>query len=107
MDQAGCIVACTALRDAPDDASEQHTQVLLGDILVVHGRAGEWAEVTVPDGYRGFVGAAALGQPGGGAAHVVVDPGAPGRFLGSWLDQPADATEPLAQARAAGTGQAV
>jgi cell wall-associated NlpC family hydrolase len=107
MARAGCIVACAPLRAAPDDGSEQHTQVLLGETLEVHGEAGDWLEVTVPDGYRGFVRAQALGPAGGEPAFVVVEPEADGRFLGTWLDAPAPSTEELVAARAAGSGQAV
>src|SRR3954453_20176962 len=109
MGRAGCIVACAPLRAAPDDASEQHTQLLLGDVVDLHSPLGasEWAEVTAPDGYRGFVRCSALGPAGGAPAHVVTELEAEGRFLGSWLDAPATATEPLGEARAAGSGAEV
>jgi cell wall-associated NlpC family hydrolase len=109
MGRAGCIVACVPLRAAPDDASEQHTQLLFGDLVELHSPldAAEWAEVTAPDGYRGFVSSSALGAAGGEPAFVVTEPEADGRFLGSWLEAPAAATEPLDAARAAGSGGAV
>lgn len=102
-------MACAPLRDGPDDGSEQHTQVLLGEVVEVHGPThdGAWLEVTVPDGYRGFVRAEALGPAGGEPAFVVTEPEADGRYLGSWLDAPAAGTEALADARAAGSGRAV
>ena len=50
-----CAAPFAPLRDRPDEASEQHTQVLFGDRLAVHREAGDWLEVTAPDGYRGYV----------------------------------------------------
>jgi gamma-D-glutamyl-L-lysine dipeptidyl-peptidase len=109
MAVAGCIVACAPLRDGPDDSTEQHTQVLFGDVVQVHSQrnGAEWLEVTVPDGYRGFVRASALGPAGGEPSHVVTEPEAGGRYLGSWLDAAAEGTQRIADARAAGNGQAV
>jgi gamma-D-glutamyl-L-lysine dipeptidyl-peptidase len=107
MSRAGCIVAYAPLRDQPDDGSEQHTQVLLGEVVLVHRQAGEWVEVTVPDGYRGYLRRSALGPPEGPAAYVVVEPEAGGRYLGSWLSAPGEGTEPLDRARDAGDGEAV
>jgi gamma-D-glutamyl-L-lysine dipeptidyl-peptidase len=107
MERASCALAVTALRDQPDDSTEQHTQVLAGDLLQVIARGEEWSEVVVPDGYRGFVRTAALGPPGGEPAHVVIEAEAGGRFLGSWLDRVAPGTEPLAAARRRGSGEAV
>jgi cell wall-associated NlpC family hydrolase len=109
MAVAGCIVGCAPLRDGPDDETEQHTQVLFGDVVEVHSRVdgAEWLEVTVPDGYRGWIRATALGPAGGDPSFVVTEPEAGGRYLGSWLDGPAAATQPIADARAAASGQAV
>jgi cell wall-associated NlpC family hydrolase len=109
MAVAGCIVAYAPLRDRPDDSTEQHTQVLFGDVVQVHSHenGAEWLEVTVPDGYRGYVRASALGPAGGEPSHVVTAPEAGGRYLGSWLDGPAEGTQPIADARQAGSGQAV
>jgi cell wall-associated NlpC family hydrolase len=109
MARAGCIVACAPLRDGPDDGSEQHTQVLFGDVVEVQPQqdGAEWVEVTVPDGYRGYLRAAALGPAGGAPAFVVTEPEAGGRYLGTWLDAAAEGTQPIADARAAASGQAV
>src|SRR3954451_6491590 len=107
MELASCAWAVTPLRDQPDDSTEQHTQVLAGDLLQVVARGDEWSEVVVPDGYRGYVRTAALAPPGSEPAHVVVETEAGGRFLGSWLDRPAPGTEPLEQARRTGSGSAV
>jgi hypothetical protein len=107
MERASCAWPITALRDQPDDASEQHTQVMAGDAIEVLARGGEWSEVVVPDGYRGYMRTAALGPAGGVPSHVVVEPEADGRFLGSWLDHAAEGTEPLDAARGKGSGAAV
>jgi cell wall-associated NlpC family hydrolase len=109
MTVAGCIVAYASLRDGPDDQTEQHTQVLFGDVVQVHSEldGGAWVEVTVPDGYRGWIRADALGPAGGDPAFVVTEPEAGGRYLGTWLDGPGTAAQPIADARAAGDGQAV
>src|SRR6476646_9771861 len=109
MAVAGCIVAYASLRDGPDDSTEQHTQVLFGDVVEVRSRqnGAEWLEVTVPDGYRGYLRASALGPAGGDPDFVVTEPEAGGRYLGSWLDASADGTQPMADARAAGSGLAV
>src|SRR4051794_20814632 len=100
MTVAGCIVACAPLRDGPGDQTEQHTQVLFGDVLEVDANqdGAEWLEVTIPDGYRGYIRAAALGPAGGAPAFVVTEPEAGGRYLGTWLDGPADGTQPIADA---------
>jgi cell wall-associated NlpC family hydrolase len=109
MTVAGCIVACAPLRDGHDDETEQHTQVLFGEVVEVHGQkdGAEWLEVTVPDGYRGWIRAAALGPAGSDPSFVVTEPEAGGRYLGTWLDGPGAATQPIADARAAGNGQAI
>jgi cell wall-associated NlpC family hydrolase len=109
MAVAGCIVAYAPLRDGPDDSTEQHTQVLFGDVVQVHSHqnGAEWLEVTVPDGYRGFVRASAIGPAGGAPAFVVTEPEAGGRYLGSWLDGPAEGAQPIEDARRAASGQAV
>jgi hypothetical protein len=107
MERASCAWPVIALRDRPDDASEQHTQVMAGDAIEVLARGDEWSEVVVPDGYRGFMRTAALGPAGGDPTHVVVEPEAGGRFLGSWLDHAAEGTEPLAVARDTASGAAV
>ena len=95
----------TALRDAPDDTSEQHSQVLSGEVLTVFETLDGWARVQVPDGYRGWVRAEALGPDDGvPPAHVVAEPRAGERYLGTWLAEPAEGTEPLTEARGRATG---
>src|SRR3954465_6549649 len=95
MERASCAWAVTALRDQPDDSTEQHTQVLAGEVLQVVARGEVWSEVVVPDGYSGFVRTAALAPVAGEPAHVVVEVEAGGRYLGSWLERPAEGTQPL------------
>ena len=103
-----CAAPFAPLRDGPDEATEQHTQVLFGDRLAVYREAGEWLEVTVPDGYRGYVQAACAAPWDGGApAHAIVEPEADGLYLGTWLSAPRRGTRPLAERRAAATGEAL
>jgi cell wall-associated NlpC family hydrolase len=93
-------VGFTPLRDAPDDASEQHSQVLWGDVVSVLESSDGWTRVEVPDGYRGWVGTQALGpDDGAAAAHVMTEPRSRDRYLGTWLAEPADGSEPLSDAR--------
>jgi cell wall-associated NlpC family hydrolase len=107
MERASCAWAVTPLRDEPDDASEQHTQVLEGENVDVLAQGEEWSEVVIPDGYRGFLRTAALGPARGDPAHVVVEPEVDGRYLGSWLDAATGGTEPLETARAGASGQRI
>src|SRR3954453_24080834 len=93
MERASCAWAVTPLRDQPDDSTEQHTQVLAGDLLQVVAPGDERSEVVVPDGSRGHVRTAALATPGSESAQGVVETEAGGRFLGSWLSRAAPGTE--------------
>jgi cell wall-associated NlpC family hydrolase len=103
-----CVAGFTSLRDAPDDASEQHSQVLSGEVLTVFETLDSWAHVQVPDGYQGWVRADALGADDGASpAHVVTEPRAGERYLGTWLAEPAEGSEPLAEARRRATGAEV
>jgi cell wall-associated NlpC family hydrolase len=103
-----CVAGFAPLRDAPDEGSEQHSQVLWGDVLTVFEADEGWARVQLPDGYRGWVRADALGPDDGAPpAHVVAEPRADGRYLGTWLVEPADGSEPLADARRRASGAEV
>jgi gamma-D-glutamyl-L-lysine dipeptidyl-peptidase len=102
------VVGFTPLRNAPDDASEQHSQALSGEVLTVFEVLDGWARVQVPDGYRGWVRAEALGPDDGApAAHVVTEPRAGEQYLGTWLAEPGDRSEPLAEARRRASGTEV
>jgi cell wall-associated NlpC family hydrolase len=60
------------LRKRPDDKAEALTELLFGeDVSVMFSRA-DWAEIeSLTDGYKGFMPAAALGEPGAAPTHVV------------------------------------
>ena len=64
--------------------------------------------MVLADGYRGFVRRSTV-EPDGGdeRAFVRVEPEAAGHFMASTLTSAADGAEPIAQARAAGSGPAV
>ena len=91
-----------------DEASEQVTQVLFADPVDVAERSNGWAQVTLADGYEGWIPAEALGEPlPKDRAHVVVVPQAADRYLGTWLPAPGLRTEPLAAARRKASGEAI
>ena len=67
-----------------------------------------WAQVTLADGYEGWMPAEGLGDPlPKDRAHVVVVPQAADRYLGTWLPAPGLRTEPLAAARRKASGEAI
>lgn len=78
-----CGAEVAPLRAAPDDASEQVTQALLGEPLAVHEERGRWARVETGYGYPGWIAAAALAE----------------RPACAWLPPP-HAGDPVAEARA-------
>lgn len=55
-------VAC--VRESPSHASQLVTQALMGTPVEVSDRDGEWVEVTLPDGYRGFISESSLADCG-------------------------------------------
>lgn len=55
-------VAC--VRESPSHASQLVTQALMGTPVDVSDTDGEWAEVTLPDGYRGFISESSLADCG-------------------------------------------
>lgn len=67
------IVAPSAvLRGRPDRLAEAGTELLYGEQVAVAFRRADWAEVeSLTDGYRGFVEAGALGEPGPEPTHRV------------------------------------
>lgn len=108
MDKASCTLPFTPVRAKPDESSEQVTQALFADPLDVLAQNNGWAEVTVSDGYQGYVSSDALGEPlPKERAHVVVVPQAADRYLGTWLPAPGLRTEPLAAARRKAGGEAI
>jgi cell wall-associated NlpC family hydrolase len=107
MELATCVLPSASLRAAPDDATEQHSQVLGGDVVELLASSGRWTQVRVADGYEGWVRSAALEQGAPPeATHVVIVAEAAQRYLGSWLASPAPGSEPLFAARASANGQA-
>ena len=99
MEKASCVVPYIGLREKADDAATQVTQVLFADPVDVAQRADGWAQVTLADGYEGWMPADGLGDPlPKDRAHVVVVPQAADRYLGTWLPAPGLRTEPLAAA---------
>jgi gamma-D-glutamyl-L-lysine dipeptidyl-peptidase len=106
--KASCIQPFAALRDKPDNSSEQHTQALFADPIEVIEQSNGWAHVVLADGYEGYLSAEALGDPlPKERAHVVVVPQAADRYMGTWLPAPGLRTEPLAAARRKATGEAI
>ena len=62
-DTAAIAVASTPLHTGPDPASGRETDCLFGETVSVHGKKGEWREVTLEtDGYRGWLRGSALGE---------------------------------------------
>jgi cell wall-associated NlpC family hydrolase len=60
------------LRKRPDDKAEALTELLFGEEVMVMFRRADWAEVEgLTDGYKGFMLAAALGEAGPAATHLV------------------------------------
>lgn len=51
--QVGVSVAC--VRDSAGHANQLVTQALMGQPLKIHGKSGQWYDVELPDGYRGWV----------------------------------------------------
>src|SRR5579862_3478319 len=108
MDKASCTLPYTAVRAEPQDAAEQVTQALFADPIDVVSRENGWAQVTLADGYEGYMRSDALGEPlPKERAHVVVVPQAADRYLGTWLPAPGLRTEPLAAARRKASGEAI
>jgi cell wall-associated NlpC family hydrolase len=108
VEKASCAVSFAALREAPDAAAKQLTQILFADPLEVLGRDNGWAHVTLGDGVEGYLEGGELGEPlKKDRAHVVVVPQAADRYLGTWLVAPGLRTEPLAAARRKASGEAV
>jgi cell wall-associated NlpC family hydrolase len=67
------IVAPSAfLRGRPDVKAEALTELLFGEDVIVSFSRADWAEVeSLTDGYKGFLPAAALGEPGPAPTHQV------------------------------------
>lgn len=65
-----CGVAVAAIRAEPDDASEQVTQALLGEPLLVDETRGGWARIRTAYDYPGWLRAEALAE---GDGELVVD----------------------------------
>jgi cell wall-associated NlpC family hydrolase len=108
VEKASCVLPFIGLREKADDAATQVTQVLFADPVDVAERANGWAQVTLADGYEGWMRADALGDPlPKDRAHVVVVPQAADRYLGTWLPAPGLRTEPLAAARRKASGEAI
>jgi cell wall-associated NlpC family hydrolase len=108
VEKASCVLPYTGLFAKADDTATQETQVLFADPLDVAERANGWAQVTLADGYEGWMKADALGEPlPKDRAHVVVVPQAADRYLGTWLPAPGLRTEPLAAARRKASGEAI
>jgi gamma-D-glutamyl-L-lysine dipeptidyl-peptidase len=82
-DTAVCRLEIAPLHAEPDPSSEQVTQALRGEPLVVEERRGGWARVRTAYDYPGWIAADALGDPPADA----------------WLTQARDA-EPVEEARA-------
>jgi len=100
VEKASCVLPYIGLREKADDAATQVTQVLFADPVDVSQRTNGWAQVTLADGYEGWMPAEGLGEPlPKDRAHVVVVPQAADRYLGTWLPAPGLRTEPLAAAR--------
>jgi cell wall-associated NlpC family hydrolase len=60
------------MREAPDDAARQSSQLLHGEAFTVYDEAGGWAwGQAASDGYVGYVPAAGLAAPSAPATHVV------------------------------------
>jgi len=108
VEKASCVLPYIGLREKADDAAKQVTQVLFADPVDVAERANGWAQVTLADGYEGWMPADGLGDPlPKDRAHVVVVPQAADRYLGTWLPAPGLRTEPLAAARRKASGEAI
>ena len=108
MEKASCVLPYIGLREKADVAATQVTQVLFADPVDVAQRANGWAQVTLADGYEGWMPADGLGDPlPKDRAHVVVVPQAADRYLGTWLPAPGLRTEPLAAARRKASGEAI
>jgi cell wall-associated NlpC family hydrolase len=108
VEKASCVLPFIGLRENADAGATQVTQVLLADPVDVSERANGWAQVTLADGYEGWMPAEGLGEPlPKDRAHVVVVPQAADRYLGTWLPAPGLRTEPLAAARRKASGDAI
>ena len=108
MEKASCVLPYIGLYDKAADSATQVTQVLFADPVDVGERANGWAQVTLADGYEGWMRADGLGDPlPKDRAHVVVVPQAADRYLGTWLPAPGLRTEPLAAARRKASGEAI
>jgi len=60
------------LRKRPDDKAEALTELLFGEEVSVMFSRSDWAEIeSLTDGYKGFIPAAALGEPGPAPTHLV------------------------------------
>jgi len=108
VEKASCVLPYIGLYDKAADSATQVTQVLFADPVDVGERANGWAEVTLADGYEGWMRVDGLGDPlPKDRAHVVVVPQAADRYLGTWLPAPGLRTEPLAAARRKASGEAI
>jgi cell wall-associated NlpC family hydrolase len=108
VEKASCVLPFIGLYDKAADSATQVTQVLFADPVEVAERANGWAQVTLADGYEGWMRADGLGDPlPKDRAHVVVVPQAADRYLGTWLPAPGLRTEPLAAARRKASGEAI
>jgi cell wall-associated NlpC family hydrolase len=60
------------LRKRPDDKAEALTELLFGEEVMIMFSRADWAEIeSLTDGYKGFMHAAALSEPGPAATHLV------------------------------------
>jgi hypothetical protein len=64
--EASCGVDIAPVRAEPDDRSEQVTQALRGEPLVVEERRDDWVRIRTAYDYPGWIRADALGPPGAG-----------------------------------------
>jgi len=61
------------LRGRPDPSAEATNELLFGEDVAVVFRRADWAEIeSLTDGYRGFLPAGALDEPGASPTHQVV-----------------------------------
>jgi len=82
-----CSVDVAPIRAAPDETSEQVTQALRAEPLVVEEVRGDWARVLTAYDYPGWIRADSLSP-------------APGPGPETWLPEPRPAGDPIDEARA-------
>jgi gamma-D-glutamyl-L-lysine dipeptidyl-peptidase len=65
-DEVSCAVEVAPVRAEPDDDSEQVTQALRGELLIVEEHRDDWARIRTAYDYPGWIRADVLGPPGAG-----------------------------------------